>query len=517
VPAGVLCDDAGVLHHGRQGRKVAAGAVRLGLALAAVLSAATVAAAPAAADVSALGAQVGAAPGSQPMTSGFVGFSFEYRALHVYTGRDPDHVNPVLVGLLRDLAPGGGQVLRIGGDSTDQTWWPMRGVIAPGGVSYSLTKGWLRTTRALAQTLGAKLILGVNLAARRPALTAAEGRALLAGIGTANIAALEIGNEPDLFPVFAWFRDRRDRVSRSRSRHYAFAGFLSEFARLRAALPRSVALAGPTFSGLNWMRNLPRFLASQRVGVVTFHRYPLRACVQDPTDPSFASIDNLLADSSSAGLAAEVIPFVKAAHAHGVPFRLDELNSASCRGRAGVSDTFASSLWLLDTLFNEAAVGVDGVNIHTLPGAPYEPFTFTHDAAGWHARVHPSFYGALMFTRAFPPGARLLPVSSPAGPVKVWATRGADGHTRVVVINQQPATPVVVNLQLPGAQAPLSAQELTAPGLSATGAVTLDGQSFGERTDSGVPQGRPSGAVVSPTAGTYPVQVAPASAVLLTQ
>ncbi|MDQ6744539.1 MAG: glycosyl hydrolase family 79 C-terminal domain-containing protein [Actinomycetota bacterium] len=517
MPTRALCDDAGVLYHGRQGRKVAAGAVRLGLALAALLAACTLAA-PAGADIPVLGAQVGAASRGRAMTSGFVGFSFEYRALHVYTGRDPSDLNPVLVALLRDLAPAGGQVLRIGGDSTDQTWWPMHGVIPPGGVSYSLTKGWLRTTRTLAQTLRAKLILGVNLAARRPALSAAEGQALLAGIGSSNIAALEIGNEPDLYPVFAWFKDRRDRVSRSRSRHYAFAGFLSEFARLRATLPRGLALAGPTFSGLNWMRNLPRFLAAQHgVRIVTFHRYPLRACVHDPSDPSFASIENLLADSSSAGLAAEVVPFVQAAHARGLPFRLDELNSASCRGRAGVSDTFAASLWLLDTLFNEAAVGVDGVNIHTLPGAPYEPFTFSHDAGGWHALVHPSFYGALMFTRAFPPGARLLPVAAPAGPVKVWATRGADGHTRVVVINQQPDTPVVVKLQLPGAQAPLTAQELTAPGLGATGGVTLDGQSFGTRTDSGVPQGRPSGAVVAPTAGTYPVQVAPGSAVLLTR
>ena len=40
------------------------------------------------------------------MPPGFVGVSFEYRAMHVYTGRDPSAVNPVLVQLLKALAPG---------------------------------------------------------------------------------------------------------------------------------------------------------------------------------------------------------------------------------------------------------------------------------------------------------------------------------------------------------------------------------------------------------------------------
>ena len=55
------------------------------------------------------------------------------------------------------------------------------------------------------------------------------------------------------------------------------------------------------------------------------------------------------------------------------------MNSASVHaGKRGVSDTFASALWVLDTLFNLAAVGVDGVNVHTLPGAAYELFTFRY-------------------------------------------------------------------------------------------------------------------------------------------
>jgi Glycosyl hydrolase family 79 C-terminal beta domain len=493
---------------------------RLPAAAASLSMAAATAAAvppPAAADAPVIGAQVSNTAIGPARPSGFVSLSLEFRAVHVYTGRDPDHINPVLVSLLHDLAPEGSQVLRIGGNSTDQTWWPMRRVLPPAGVRYGLTPGWMRTTKALAQAARAKLILGVNLAARRPDLAAAEARALLAGIGRRYIQALEIGNEPDLYPVFAWFRDRRGRVVHSRSRHYSLATFSSEFARWRAAMPRA-PLAGPTFSSLTWMPGLNHFLATQpNMGVVTFHRYPLRGCINDPTDPSFASIDNLLMDSSSAGLASQVAPYVQVAHNRGLPFRLDELNSAACSGKRGVSDTFAASLWLLDTLFNVAAVGVDGVNLHTLPGAAYEPFTFTDDSGGWHAFVHPSTYGAMMFDRAFPPGARLLSVSAPAGPVKVWATRAPDGHVRTVVINKQAGTPVTVNLQLPQDSTPLSAQELTAPSLAATTGVTLDGQSFGNSTDSGRLAGPPSGATIQPLAGSYSVQVPAGSAVMVTQ
>jgi hypothetical protein len=506
-----------LVHH-RRGRigDLAASAVVLVAILAALAGIAAFSPAGTRADVATISVQVGGSPTGQPMPPGFIGFSFEYRAVHVYTGRDPRAVNPVLVALVRGVAPNQAPVLRIGGDSTDVTWWPMRGVIPPAGVTYALTKGWLRTTQALAQTLGAKLIMGVNLAANRPALAAAEARALLQGIGRQYIQALEIGNEPDLYPVFAWFRDRRGRVVFIRPRRYSLSALSHEFARWRAAMPQA-PLAGPTFSSLTWMGGLNGFLSAQRrLAVVTFHRYPLRGCTSNPTDPSFASIANLLADSSSAGLAQGVAPSVQIAHAHGLPFRLDELNSASCTGRWGTSDTFSSALWLLDTLFNMAAVGVDGVNLHTLPGAPYEPFTFQHDAAGWHAFVRPSYYGALMFEQAFPPGAHLLPVSAPAGQLKAWATRDLDGRTRVVLINKQADSPVQVQLQMPGVSTTAFAQTLSAPSLAATSGVTLAGQTFGERTDTGVLTGAPSGAAVVPSLGTYTVQVAPGSAMLLT-
>src|ERR1700733_9545166 len=59
-------------------------------------------------------ATVSGTPTGQAMPSGFVGVSFEYRALHQYTGRDPRTIDPVLVALLKGLAPGQAPSIRIG-------------------------------------------------------------------------------------------------------------------------------------------------------------------------------------------------------------------------------------------------------------------------------------------------------------------------------------------------------------------------------------------------------------------
>jgi hypothetical protein len=463
----------------------------------------------------AISATVGSAPVGQKMAPGFVGVSFEYRAIHQYTGRNPDAVNPALINLLRGLAPGQAPVLRIGGDSTDWTWWPVRGVVRPAGISYNLTKGWMRTTRALAAALGAKLILGINLATARPALASAEAQALLHGIGARYISALEIGNEPDLYGVFAWYRDRQGHVAFSRPRSYSMSAFTKEYSRWSAALP-SLPLVGPSFAELGWMSGLSRFLsAERRVGTVTVHRYPLHGAVSDPTSPTYPSVPNLLSDVASSGLAQQLAPYAATAHNRGLKFRVDEMNSVSNSGRAGISNTFASSLWILDTLFNLAYVGVDGVNLHTLPNAAYQLFSFTNTAGAWHASVSPEYYGAYMFAQAFPPGARLLPVTAPSGSVKVWATDGADGHTRVVLINKDPSTPVTVNLQLPTDVGPAQLQRLTAPSIDATSGVSFDGQSFDSSKDARL--AKPRSEPVTPVLGSYSIELPAASAALLTQ
>jgi hypothetical protein len=490
------------------------------LVLAAVaLSAPWLAVRSAPADAQPVSASVGTGTFGRPIAPGFVGLSVEFNALRRYTGLNPKAVNPVFVQLLRNLAPGQPFVLRIGGNSTDDTWWPLRRVTPPGGITFTLSNGWLASTRALAAELGARLILGVNLAAGRPSFAVAEARQFLNKIGRGYIEALEIGNEPDLYAAGTWYRDRSGRAVTRRAPSYTFASFLGDFARWRAALPR-YPIGGPASAGLRWLGGLGQFLSGEpELGVVTLHRYPLVNCVQDPSSPVYPTIANLLSDQDSIGLAQGVAPFVAVAHHQGLPVRIGELNSASCAGKRGVSDTFASALWMLDTLFNMASVGVDGVNVHTLPGASYQPFTFTRRQGHWQAFVHPDYYGMLMFERAFPPGARLLRVGVPAGPVKVWATRAPDRRTRVVLINKDTTASHEVDLHIGNAVSggPASLAWLKAPSITSTSGVTLGGQTFGAQTRTGALSGWSAQDPMLSVTGNYTIDLPPGSAVLLTQ
>jgi hypothetical protein len=461
----------------------------------------------------AIPAVVAATPAAAPLPAGFLGLSFEYGALAAYTGGNPAALNPVFVRLLRNLAPGPGQrlVLRIGGNSTDATWWPLGRTARPAGARYALTPRWLAGARALATTLRARLIVGVNLAAGSPRLAAAEARALLRGIGPARVAAIELGNEPDVYGLFPWYTGRNGPVY-ARTANYGLDAYLRQITRWAAALPR-VPLAGPATAELPWMAALPALRgAAPGLRIATVHRYALQGCETNSGSPAFPSIENLLSDHAAAGLAQALVPYVVLAHAEGLRFRVDELNSAAlagCLGRAGVSDTFASALWMLDALFNLAGVGVDGVNVHSLPGAAYAPFAFRHTPGGWQGSVRPDYYGMLMFAQAFPSGARLLPVDAAPGPVKVWATRAHDGRIRVVMINKDSrAHEVELRVAAPRA----TVEWLRAPSADATGGVTLGGRSV---LATGVLPA-PHLQAVTPRAGRYWIELPPASAALLT-
>jgi hypothetical protein len=461
-------------------------------------------------------ATVAATPSGAALPPGYVGVSIEFNALHDYTGRDSAKVNPILVGLLRALAPGQSPVIRIGGNSEDQTWWPVRGTIPPGGVRYTLTPDWLGGAHALAAALHARMIPGINLAADRPALAGSEARALVQGIGRRYIDSLEIGNEPDVYSVFPWFSGRKGLSYYARPRDYDVSLYVNDFSRWAGMMP-GLPLAGPAFAELTWLSGLSQFIGSEpRLNEVTVHRYPLRACVTDPIAPGFPTIPALLSDNSSYAMAQSLAPYVTVAHDAGRPFRVGEMNSAACRGRRGVSNTFAAALWVLDTLFNFASVGVDGVNVHTLPNAPYELFTFTNARGRWRAFVHPEYYGMLMFAQAFPTGAQLLGVTAPAGPVKIWATRSSTGRIRVVLINKSTSTPASVQLNVPDAGGRASLEWMRAPAVSAASGVTLGGRGFGTSSPSGA-LGSMRTTPITATAGTYTITLPAASAVMLTQ
>jgi hypothetical protein len=457
----------------------------------------------------------GDAPGPR-VPYGFLGLSLEYRAIVAYAGSDPHRLDPVFEQLVRNLVPGQAPVLRIGGDSADRTWWPTPGVARPPGIRFAITSRWLTVARALTGALHARLILGLNLEADDPELAASEAHALLAGIGPAAVRAFELGNEPDLYATFPWYRAPDGRHVKARPNGYDISSLVADWKRFAAALPRGV-LAGPSLGAPGWTTHLGIFLAAApRVGLVTLHRYPLQRCFVPRHSAHYPTVAHLLAPSSSIGLADSFAPYAAIARARGSSLRIDELNSVSCGADPAVSDTFASALWALDTLFEMVRVGIHGVNIHTFPGAGYELFRITRAHGRWQAVVSPEYYGLLLFARAAPAGSRLLRVSGAAsGAVRTWATRAPDGTLRVVLVNvgsRARRLAVAVTGALPEAA---SLERLTAPGLRARGRVSLGGQSFGRRTFTGALSGNPQTVPVLPVGGRYVVTLPGAAAALL--
>ncbi len=448
------------------------------------------------------------------IADGFLGLSIEYWAIEAYAGKNPDAVNPVLARLIADLAPGQTPVLRIGGVSTDQTWWPVAGVKRPPGVFYRLNARRLEVMKGLADMTGARLIMGITFEADSRLLASAEAGAMAAIIGRSHIEGFELGNEPELYgnPAFSWYT-RNGHGVMGRPAGYGPSQFTSDFASVGSGITEA-PLSGPASGAAEWLDDLGTFLTTvPHIGVVTIHRYPFEACAVPPSSPSYPTVSRLLSPLGTVDQAASLTPYVAVAHAHGVPLRIGEMNTVGCGNPPIVPNSFAEALWALDALFAYARVGVDGVNVHTWPGAVYNLFNFTKTSAGWQASVEPEYYGLRMFAQAAPAGSHLVRAASSNPTLRAWATRAADGTIRVTLINDSTTSAQGLAVDVSGAQGAASISRLLAPSAAATSGVTIGGQSLGA---TGEPTGPAVTTTVEPDGGGYRVSLPPASAALLT-
>ncbi len=447
-------------------------------------------------------------PVGQTVPAGFAGLSIEIRTLENYVGTNPKAIDPVFVQLVRNL--GSQPIIRFGGETTDFTWWPIPHMSRPTGVRYALTSNWLALTKTLAEETNARLMLGLNLEVNSGKVAGAEANAMVNGIGKQWIAALELGNEPELYSGLPWFVTHGVPYY-GRSSSYNFSDYIHDFSTVSKSLPSSVPLAGPSIGSDTWSPILGQFLKAQpRVKIATLHRYPTKKC----TASQQVTIGQLLSSASSLGLAASVAPYAGIAHAHGVPLRIDEMNSVSCGGELGVSNTFGSALWAVDALFALARAGVDGVNIHTTPKSFNQLFNFQQMKGKWQADIHPEYYGLMMFAQAAPGGSRMLQVlGSPGGSLSIWATKAPNGQVRVVLINKSTSGARTVAVRTTS-KASATLERLQARSVSAASGVTLGGRSLGSTT--GSLAGAPHLETVPAAGGRYVVRVPAGSAATLT-
>jgi hypothetical protein len=189
-------------------------------------------------------------------------------------------------------------------------------------------------------------------------------------------------------------------------------------------------------------------------------------------------------------------------------------------GTVGVSNVFGSALWAIDTMFEYAKVGVDGVNWHGTSGCTYCAVTFdTMNAAGRTVytlqRVNPLYYGLLFFHMATGNTSRLLPVSlNTRANLKVWATMDQAGTAHVVVLNKDESFSGNISIAIPG-YGDAQLVRLVAPGYESVDGIALGGQTFDGSVD-GRLIGNQESELIAPSNGIYTVALQPTSAVMLT-
>jgi hypothetical protein len=158
-------------------------------------------------------------------------------------------------------------------------------------------------------------------------------------------------------------------------------------------------------------------------------------------------------------------------------FRINEINSFFGGGKSGVSDTFASSLWCLDYLFQLASYGGEGVNMETDINqlgwiSHYSPIV--HDAGG-HCLARPEYYGMLSFALAGRGDLQGLHLEKHDINLTAYATREKEGVLWITVVNKDLAQDADLTTVLPEDITSVQAFRLQAPSVESKDRVSLAG------------------------------------------
>lgn len=402
--------------------------------------------------------------------SDFIGLSCEKKIL----SRDCFHPkNETLLNLCRNLSPA---VLRIGGNEVETTFWsrtdapaietmhknkymvdPM--TIGPAAVDHVFE---------FARASQWRVIYGLNLGTYDPAMAADEADYALRA-GGQELLALEIGNEPNLYPK----GPNRPGI---RPGSYGYREYKQEFESTADAIVAKnpqASITGPAVTkSTNWM---PLFMEDfkNRIVLSTSHVYPLSAKETDPEAKRFTSIEKLLGEKFDD----DWLPKLQVSKAAGVPYRIGECNTASSGGKSGVSDAFASTLWVIDFMFDVAENGGDGINLHGgfNPGN-YAPVYFDRKSETF---APAAIYYGLLFFRHAAQGQLVRTECKTTANVTAHTTLGDDQKMRVSLINKDLLETVLIRLQTGRAVNKGSVLRLTAPAATATKDITFGGTTVG--------------------------------------
>jgi len=381
----------------------------------------------------------------------YIGLSFENSALDSGAFDDVGSVVPLLKNL-------GSSIMRIGGLSADY---------ATASISADQLAGLAR----LAKATDWRVIYTENLGYFDSTTVTADAQEVSAGLGS-SLLALACGNEPDHYHLGI------------RPRSYTENDFLSDEANclsaIRAGAPKT-AIEGPDLASSNWLANYARHEAGD-VQWLGQHYYPL-GC---NTTTMAESREQLVSTLLSPGLAQfEARAFdqdaaaASSAHAH---LLIDETNSACAGGVRGLSNTYATALWVIDYLLTGAEHGVYAMNFHgglDTDCQGYSPLCQTKANVGTSSYTPEPIYYGMLFTHLLGLGD-LVPVTvalqNRNENIAAFALKPQSGAGWRVMVENLSGQKTSVALRVSGDDPnTASALSLTGPGLFATSGVKIQG------------------------------------------
>jgi hypothetical protein len=418
----------------------------------------------------------------------------------VYILGKPGAPNTGFFEFMRNLGPG---VLRLGGNSQDNTCWDLDASPHPDWCQGTITADDLRLYESAARSAGWRIILGVNLKQNAPNWALREAKeGASKEIRPSDLVGLEIGNEPDLFgrgPARPPTYSPQDYAREGLAYIQAFQGDPES---------RQYGFVGPAVC-CGWLN--PQSLDTILKGIgaslklVSVHNYPTTTCGKHDV-----TVQELLAPEQLSRFNSLSEQLVAVARRYRLPIALAETNSASCGGMAGVSDAFASALWGLEYMFNVARDGYSSVEFHfsyRQGGSAYNPV----QVFGWegsdnrrHYRnvAQPLYYAMYLFARGASGEYLLHATTEIRAQIRTFATTACAGcNVHIFLINEEPTGVARVRVRLPPSAGKGSLLLLQAPGLAALASeVHYGGQQFDTQGHIAAPESVP----VSPTAdGDY--------------